>query len=219
MQLGPLVTPLARRHVGKVAHEIATLDHLSGGRMVLGVGLGIDNDYAAFAEPAGLRWRASRLDSGLDALAALWTGRPVSQSGAVVLDRASVLPRPVQDPLPVWTAIRWPGGARGPIRRAARTQGVFPVLTDWRPPQHVVSPGDLHALVTAVREAAGGELAPGYVVAHGGGTSGAGAPDDIALVEGYRDAGMTYWLESFHPASHTVDEAYARIEAGPPRVA
>lgn len=208
IQLGPLITPLARREVGKVAHEVATLDQLSGGRMILGVGLGIDNDYSAFGHPTDLRWRAATVDAGIEALRGLWSGEPVSQDGDVVLDRASVLPRPVQAPLPIWTAIRWPGsGAQGPIRRAARAQGVFPVLPKWQPPDAVLSPEDVASLVAVL----GSDLPAGYVVAHGGCSTG---PETLAP---YAEAGMNYWLEAFHPKSHTLEEAFARVEAGPPR--
>jgi alkanesulfonate monooxygenase SsuD/methylene tetrahydromethanopterin reductase-like flavin-dependent oxidoreductase (luciferase family) len=189
---------------------MATLDRLSGGRMVLGAGLGIDPDFAAFGHPADLRWRAARLDASIDAIQELWTGEPVSRSGEVVLERASVLPRPVQDPLPIWTAIRWPGSARGPIRRAVRAQGVFPVLPRWQPPEKVLSPDDVASLVAALRDEAGGELPANYVVAHGGGSTG---PETL---EPYVVAGMTYWLESFHPLSHTLDDAFVRVGAGPP---
>src|SRR5215204_4936806 len=51
VRVGPMVTPLARRRAQKVAREIVTLDHLSEGRAVLGVGLGADEDYTAFGEP------------------------------------------------------------------------------------------------------------------------------------------------------------------------
>ena len=201
MQLGPLITPLARREVGKVAHEVATLDQLSGGRMVLGVGLGIDTDYEAFGYPTDLRWRAERVDAGIEAIRELWSG-----TGATV-----VLPRPVQDPLPIWAAIRWPGtGAQGPLRRAVRAEGVFPVLSQWQPPEKVLTPEDLASLVSALRYASGGPLPDGYVVAHGGCSEGV----DLAA---YVQVGMNYWLESFHPKSHTLDEAFARVEAGPPR--
>src|SRR5579863_1554577 len=53
IRLGPLVTPLPRRRPQKVARESVTLDHLSGGRLVLGVGIGGDwwREYSAFGEP------------------------------------------------------------------------------------------------------------------------------------------------------------------------
>jgi alkanesulfonate monooxygenase SsuD/methylene tetrahydromethanopterin reductase-like flavin-dependent oxidoreductase (luciferase family) len=57
IQLGPLVTPLPRRRPWKVARETVTLDHLCGGRLVLGIGLGSDYDgeYHDFGEPTDVR--------------------------------------------------------------------------------------------------------------------------------------------------------------------
>src|SRR5918994_6918124 len=64
VRLGTLVTPLARRRPWMVARHLTTLDHLSGGRAVLGVGVGepSDDDFAAFGEPADHRQRAAMLD-------------------------------------------------------------------------------------------------------------------------------------------------------------
>jgi hypothetical protein len=60
VRIGPLVTPLARRRVHKLARETVTLDHLSDGRLVLGVGLGSDNhgELADFGEETDPRERA-----------------------------------------------------------------------------------------------------------------------------------------------------------------
>src|SRR3954447_13797488 len=71
LRLGPLVTPLARRRVHKVARETVTLDALSGGRLVLGVGLGSDDHgvLEPFGEVEDPRERARMLDTGLRPLA------------------------------------------------------------------------------------------------------------------------------------------------------
>jgi alkanesulfonate monooxygenase SsuD/methylene tetrahydromethanopterin reductase-like flavin-dependent oxidoreductase (luciferase family) len=114
--LGPLVTPLARRRAHKLARETVTLDRLSGGRLVLGVGLGSDRsgefDRERFGEESDPRARARLLDDGLDRLLRYWDGE--------------FEPPPLQRPrIPVWVASRWP--ARRPLRRAARFDGLFPI--------------------------------------------------------------------------------------------
>lgn len=99
------------------ARETATLDHLSRGRLTLGVGLGsADNlDFEPFGEVTQPRQRAELLDQGLDRLSALWGGE--------------FEPRPVQRPrIPVWVAAQWPN--RRPLRRAARWDGLFPIDLD-----------------------------------------------------------------------------------------
>jgi alkanesulfonate monooxygenase SsuD/methylene tetrahydromethanopterin reductase-like flavin-dependent oxidoreductase (luciferase family) len=114
--LGPLVTPLARRRPHQLARETVTLDRLSRGRLVLGVGLGSDRtgefDPDRFGEEGDARARARLLDERLGQLLAYWDGE--------------FEPTPVQRPrIPVWVAVRWPH--RRPLRRAARFDGMFPI--------------------------------------------------------------------------------------------
>src|SRR3990170_1566796 len=73
IKLGTMLTPLSRMRPWKLASETATLDRLSGGRVILAVGLGaIDSGFAAFGEETDRRIRAELLDEGLDILTALW---------------------------------------------------------------------------------------------------------------------------------------------------
>ena len=114
--IGPLVTPIARRRPHQLARETVTLDRLSGGRLVLGVGLGPEDtgefDPARFGEEGDARARARLLDEGLERLLAYWGGE--------------FEPPPIQQPrIPIWVAVRYPN--RRPLRRAARFDGVFPI--------------------------------------------------------------------------------------------
>jgi alkanesulfonate monooxygenase SsuD/methylene tetrahydromethanopterin reductase-like flavin-dependent oxidoreductase (luciferase family) len=114
LRLGPMVTPLSRRRVHKLARETVTLDHLSRGRLTLGVGLGStrSGELEPFGEVVDARERARLLDQGLERLTAFWGGE--------------FKPLPVQRPrIPVWVAARWPN--RRPVRRAARWDGLFPI--------------------------------------------------------------------------------------------
>lgn len=83
IRLGTQVTPVPRRRPRQLSHEIATLDRLSGGRMVLGVGLGdpVENEYGRFGEPTDTTIPAGLLDEGLELMTLLWTGEPVSYHG------------------------------------------------------------------------------------------------------------------------------------------
>jgi alkanesulfonate monooxygenase SsuD/methylene tetrahydromethanopterin reductase-like flavin-dependent oxidoreductase (luciferase family) len=115
IRIGPLVTPLSRRRIQKVARETATLDRLSTGRLTLGVGLGVEGngELEPFGEETDARRRAALLDQGLDRLASFWAGE--------------FEPRPVQTPrIPVWVAGRWKTRRR-PLERAARWDGFFPI--------------------------------------------------------------------------------------------
>jgi alkanesulfonate monooxygenase SsuD/methylene tetrahydromethanopterin reductase-like flavin-dependent oxidoreductase (luciferase family) len=112
LRLGPMVTPLSRRRVHKLARETVTLDHLSRGRLTLGAGLGSDRngELEPFGEVVDPRERARLLDRGLERLSEFWDGE--------------FEPRPLQRPrIPVWLAARWPN--RRPVRRAARWDGLF----------------------------------------------------------------------------------------------
>ena len=66
--LGPMVTPLARRRPWKVARESVSLDHLSKGRLILGVGLGstVNHDFKRFKEETDKKLRAEKLDESLE---------------------------------------------------------------------------------------------------------------------------------------------------------
>ena len=81
--IGPLVTPLYRRHPAKLAQETVTLDHLSNGRLILGAGLGSDefSEISVFGGPLDDVIRAQLLDEGLEILAGLWTGKQFSFDG------------------------------------------------------------------------------------------------------------------------------------------
>ena len=107
VRLGTMVTPLSRRRPWVVAKHLTTLDHLSGGRAVLGVGLGApaDAEFAAFGDEAGDRARAALLDEGLDLLDGLLRGR-VQHEGPQFHVEARLRPGPVQDPRPpIWVAV------------------------------------------------------------------------------------------------------------------
>jgi len=114
--IGPLVTPLPRRRPHQLARETVTLDRLSGGRLVLGVGIGSERtgefDRDRFGEEPDARARARLLDDGLERLRAYWEGE--FEPGPVGRAR-----------IPVWVAVRWPN--RRPLERAARWDGVFPI--------------------------------------------------------------------------------------------
>jgi len=148
LRIGPLITPLPRRRPWKVAREAVTLDHLSQGRLVLGVGLGIDfwHEFDGFGEPAtDDRIRAELLDDGIEIITRLWSGERVSYSGTRLrVDDVRFLPVPVQQPrIPIWSAVLWPPRPN-PIRRAARCDGVAPFNPEGMTPEQVV---DLRARI------------------------------------------------------------------------
>ncbi|KQY47857.1 LLM class flavin-dependent oxidoreductase [Cellulomonas sp. Root137] len=129
LALGPMVSPLARRRPTKVARETVSLDRLSDGRLVLGVGVGSDSfarEYSRTGEPVEDRTRAEMLDESLEILRSAWSGGVVRHHGKHhLVDGMTFAPTPVRGHIPVWVAA-FPGNLR-PLRRAARHDGVFPV--------------------------------------------------------------------------------------------
>jgi alkanesulfonate monooxygenase SsuD/methylene tetrahydromethanopterin reductase-like flavin-dependent oxidoreductase (luciferase family) len=122
MLIGTMVTPVARRRPWTLARETATVDRLSGGRLVLGVGLGSpDSDFSAFGEDAGLRRRAELLDEGLDVLDLLWQGGGSYEGRRYQVDVTDFGTPPLRGRVPVWVGGYWPSPP--PMRRAARYDG------------------------------------------------------------------------------------------------
>jgi alkanesulfonate monooxygenase SsuD/methylene tetrahydromethanopterin reductase-like flavin-dependent oxidoreductase (luciferase family) len=124
--LGTWVTPLPRRQPWQVASEVATLDRLSGGRVMLGAGIGNEEDYAAYGQSFTARERGDRLDETLDVVTGLWTGEPFTYDGEhFQLENAEVHPTPLQQPrVPILVGCWWPN--EKPIRRGARWDGIVP---------------------------------------------------------------------------------------------
>jgi alkanesulfonate monooxygenase SsuD/methylene tetrahydromethanopterin reductase-like flavin-dependent oxidoreductase (luciferase family) len=214
MRIGPLVTAVPRRRPWKLARETVTLDHLSGGRVVLGVGLGwpADAEFAWFGEEPDDRVRAEKLDEGLTVLAGLWTGEPFAFEGKHFTVRETVfLPPPVQRPrIPVWVAGMWPN--RPPFRRAARWDGVVP-LSLITPFGELMPPEELRAIVDYTMQHRTTN-AP-FEVVLGGGTPRDNLGRAAEIVASYQDAGLTWWVESVNPWGDEPEVARRRIRQGP----
>jgi hypothetical protein len=115
IRLGATVTPLPRRRPWKLARETVTLDYLSNGRLTLGVGLGVPEDYKPFGEDSDNKIRAAKLDEGLEILTGLWSGKPFEHHGQVYhIEKTTFSPPSLQQPrIPIWVWRRpWTSFAR-----------------------------------------------------------------------------------------------------------
>jgi alkanesulfonate monooxygenase SsuD/methylene tetrahydromethanopterin reductase-like flavin-dependent oxidoreductase (luciferase family) len=199
LELGPMVTPLARRRPWIVARQAVALDHLSGGRFVLGLGLGLDAsgaELSGFGEEVDDRRRASMLDEGLTLLAGLLSGEEVAHHGEHYDVEARFLPTPRRPGgMPIWLAARWPN--RRPMARALRHDGVFLIDTD--------EPADLAGIVG---DAAALDRPFDVVVQH--------RDDHPAASDRWAAAGATWLLTTFDPFTATPATVAATIDAGPP---
>jgi alkanesulfonate monooxygenase SsuD/methylene tetrahydromethanopterin reductase-like flavin-dependent oxidoreductase (luciferase family) len=213
--LGAIVTPPARRRPWKLAREAMTVDRLSGGRLVLPVGLGALDDagFGNVGEPTGARERAERLDEALDILAGLWSGEPFAYEGRHHrFGPMTFLPTPVQRPrIPVWVVGAWPHERS--MERAARWDGILPQARDADGSPAEPTPRQLQEIVewVAAERARTGRTGAYDVVAQG--TTRPGDPKGAATVQAYRDAGATWWIEADWTGAPR--DLRARIAAGP----
>ena len=116
IRVGVSVLVLPAYHPVHVAHVVATVDQLSGGRATLGVGLGPPEKYAAFQVPAARR--VTRFTESIELIRALWAGDDVTFVGELYAEQHVKLGvRPVQHPAPpIWLGSFHPDA----LRRAAR---------------------------------------------------------------------------------------------------
>lgn len=133
IKLGFMVTPLAFFKPWIIASEIVTLDHLSNGRFILGVGSGFNpKDFSSFNDQDDLKIRAEKLDESLEIITGLWTGKKFSYSGKhYKINNVQILPTCKQTPrVPIWVAGYWPH--KKPFRRASRFDGVYAGSDDFQ---------------------------------------------------------------------------------------
>ena len=191
---GPMVTPLARRRPQVLARQAASLAVLSGGRFVLGLGLGDDwvGEFSAFGDEPNPKARGRMLDEGLEVLTALLAGERVDHVGDHYAVRdVRFRPAPV---VPIWMAGRF--GNRAPLRRAVRHDGFFVIGLD--------GPTDLDEVTGAL---ATHDPGPGFEVVV-----------DLRPEQDPRewmDRGATWVLTRIGPYDIDLAEVRRIVEAGP----
>jgi alkanesulfonate monooxygenase SsuD/methylene tetrahydromethanopterin reductase-like flavin-dependent oxidoreductase (luciferase family) len=214
IRLGTEVTPVARRRPWKLARETSTVDHLSQGRLILGVGSG-DASEPGFRRLEGTdaRRRAELLDEGLEILVGLWSGEPFHYSGRHYhLDEVVFLPPPVQRPrIPIWVGGGYP--LRGPMERAARWDGACLYRHPPGENEQRMTREDVRALKRFIHDH---RTNPGpYDIVVGGSERLADWDAERDHIRAIAGAGATWWTEWVPPADG--EAMRASIARGPLR--
>jgi alkanesulfonate monooxygenase SsuD/methylene tetrahydromethanopterin reductase-like flavin-dependent oxidoreductase (luciferase family) len=212
VRIGAMLTPPARRRPCQLARETMTLDHLSGGRLVLPVGLGAldDGGFSKVGEPTDRKVRAQLLDKSLKILTGLWSGEPFSYEGEHYrFEEMTFIPPPVQSPrIPIWVVGAWP--SKKSMNRALRYDGMLAYTTRGE-----VTPDDIRAIKAHV-EANRPEAA--FDIVWEGETPGDDPDRAAQVVRPFAEAGITWWIESMWSPPNEPDDLRARIRQGPPSI-
>jgi probable F420-dependent oxidoreductase len=224
IRIGTTVTPLPRRRPWKLARETVSVDRLSGGRLILGVGIGLGQaEWDNLGEEADAAKRGQMLDEGLEILTGLWSGQPFHYDGRHYhVKDTCFAPTPIQEPrIPIWVGGLWPNKA--PFRRMAHWDGMFPLFNVYGPEQ---IPLFLEAVtsVQAQRQAAG--VNTPFDIIKLGVTPGDNPVEAAAAVRPAEEAGATWWLEVLMPEVYgfavtdeqALEPIRRRIQQGPPQI-
>jgi alkanesulfonate monooxygenase SsuD/methylene tetrahydromethanopterin reductase-like flavin-dependent oxidoreductase (luciferase family) len=215
--LGTMVTPLPRRRPWKLAREAASVDALSQGRLVLGVGSGDVREpgFSCFGEELDAKRRAELLDEGLAILTGLWSGKPFSYQGTHYhVEEIAFLPEPVQKPrIPIWVGGGWPN--KGPVERALRWDGAILYKETHGGPWQDMTAQEVRTLQEMVKQRRG--TTEGYTIMVGGRRRGEDWKQEQALTQTLAEAGATLWVEWVPPSDRQAMRA--AVKRGPLRPA
>jgi hypothetical protein len=216
IRIGTLLTPISRHRPWKLAGELAALDNLSDGRVILSVGVGaIDTGFANFGEVTDLKTRAELMDEGLEILMGLWRGQPFNFQGKHYHIKETTFlppPPPVQKPrIPIWVVGAWPHEKS--MNRVIRYDGLLPALK--KDGQHVeIQPDDIRAMKAYVEQHRT-QTTPFDIIMEGR-TANAQRAEQEAKIRPFIEAGATWWIENMWTEPNELSDVRARIRQGPP---
>ena len=228
--LGAMVFAVPRHRPWELAQRALTVDRLSGGRLVLPVGVGVTDDRGFTSVPGQateLKDRAALLDETLAWLEKSWSGEEFEVSGEQITTGPFRFPEPpVNGRIPVWPVGVW-DAERPPtknLRRALRWDGIVPQL---RGTADDLTTDDIAALVEWLTANRPEPTSPDGT---DGGT-GTDRPFDVILqgklsgdpaqaaeqARAMADAGVTWWIESWwDPAKDSAESLLEKVRQGPP---
>jgi hypothetical protein len=219
IRLGTMITPVPLRIPWKLASESLALDHLSDGRLTLGLGAGaVWMGWHAFPdEVTDNKARAEMLDETIDILTLLYQRKQFDYDGKhyhlklTQMDVVHYPPRPVQQPrIPLWCVGIWP--RKKSMQRILKCDGVIAEKRGQEDKPEDVTPDDILEIKEYV-DANRGPSTPFDIVLNGQTAN----LDHFQLTDKLlplREAGATWWIEGLWEA--TEETAAERIRRGPP---
>jgi hypothetical protein len=218
IRLGTLISPLPRMRPWRVAAQTATLDNLSGGRVILGAGVGwLMYGYQSFTdEVTDIRLRAELLDEAVDVLDLLWRGQPGAFDGKHYHVRLSELnveyypPKPVQQPrIPIWMVGIWK--REKSMRRVLKCDGLIPEKRSSDGQESQLTPQDIRAMSEYVR--ANREMDTPFDIIMQGNTVDHSRQQFRDKVTPFSEAGATWWIEALYGVPE--EKVIERLRQGP----
>ncbi len=206
MILGTTVTPLARRRPMVIAREAITIDRLSNGRFILGVGLGGTAELKALGEEEDPKIRGYMLDESLEILKGLWSGKLFTYDG-----KHFKIKEPVKfkfaGNIKIWVGGNWPN--KKPFRRAAKYDGIFPLKAGSDPSIYPQDYQEIMSYIGKYRKSLESfDLVKSILTV--------GDKKEDAYIHDFTDMGVNWLLEAFWPQRCSLKEIQKRIEQGPP---
>lgn len=219
IHLGTMVIPMPLRRPWKVASETAALDNLSGGRLILGLGMGaVWMGWQGFPdEVTDTRARAGMLDEGIDILTLLYRRKQFDYDGKhyhlklTLVNEMHYPPPPVQQPrIPLWVVAVWP--RMKSMKRVLKCDGLIPAKMDRAGRFVEVLPADVKEMKAYVD--ANRTLPTSFDIVVEGRTVGLDRAQVRDKLRPWVESGATWWIESLEGGDQTTE----RIEQGPPQL-
>ncbi|MBN1214870.1 MAG: LLM class flavin-dependent oxidoreductase [Candidatus Lokiarchaeota archaeon] len=208
MKIGTYVTPLPRRRPWKLAREVVSLDCLSRGRLILGIGLGApDFEYEGFGEEKNIITRAKKCDEGLEIIKGLLSGKEFSYKGKFYTIKTVIFkPEPYNGIIPIWIGGRWPN--KKPLERASKYNGFCPISAS----SEKLSPNDIEEIVNLIKSCRSDINNFDVVIA---GELPLNKTEAKKIIYPFIESGITWWLDSINDWRGTLEEMEEYISNGP----
>ncbi|MFX0183187.1 MAG: LLM class flavin-dependent oxidoreductase [Candidatus Hodarchaeota archaeon] len=189
LRIGTTVTAIARRRPWKIARETVSLDRLSNGRLILGVGLGVGNEFRDFGEDDDSQVRGKKLDE------------------CYKINEVKFIPKPLQKPIPIWIGGTWPNKKQ--FRRAAKYDGIFPLREGSEDP---LWPSDMKEIIKYIKLHR--ETSEPFDIIHTVVTS--AKKEENQWIYDYIDVGVTWIVECIYPGRDSLKNIQQIVREGSP---